>query len=243
MFLENLGIDALDPLRLGRFWEAALGTTTETAQEDILETRLQVTEDFYLDLCFPQVPVKNESPLRLHLDLRGGAQQQEVVERLRGLGATDLDIGQGEVPWIVLGDPEGRSFCVLEERESLTDAGPLAALPMESADPARDAEFWAWLSGWAPAEGTVEHTLRHRSLRGPLLELVPEREPKRPDAKNPIHLDVRLEPGDDIEQIVTGIGAGGGQELHPDWGELPWRVFQDPSGNEFCVLPAPQAAP
>ena len=25
MFLENLGIDALDPQRLGRFWEAALG--------------------------------------------------------------------------------------------------------------------------------------------------------------------------------------------------------------------------
>ncbi len=30
----------------------------------------------------------------------------------------------------------------------------------------------------------------------------------------------------------------GGRELHPGCGELAWRVYQDPSGNEFCVLPA-----
>ena len=34
MFLENLGIDALDPQRLGRFWETALGTTTLTDAPD-----------------------------------------------------------------------------------------------------------------------------------------------------------------------------------------------------------------
>src|SRR5699024_5577683 len=86
--------------------------------------------------------------------------------------------------------------------------------------------------------GSVPQTLRHPSLRGPLLELVPEPEPKRADAKNPIHLDVRLEPGDDADEVAAGIEARGGRELHPDWGELPWRVFQDPSGNELCVLPA-----
>ena len=238
MFLENLGIDALDPQRLGRFWEAAVGTTTLTDEPDIYETRLSIHGDAYLDLCFARVPEPNHSPQRLHLDLLGGTAQQEVAQRLRGLGASDLDIGQGEAPWIVLGDPEGGAFCVMEEREAYTGTGSIAALPLDSADPARDAEFWGWLSGWTPATGVAPRTLRHPSGRGPLLELCPEPAPKQPGAKNPIHLDVRLEPDDDPDAVAAGISARGGEEFFPDWGELPWRVFRDPSGNELCVLPA-----
>lgn len=238
MFLENLGIDALDPQRLGRFWEAALGTTTLTDAPDIVETRLSIDGDAYLDLCFAHVPARNVAPQRLHLDLRGGAAQEQIAQRLRELGASDLDIGQGEVPWIVLADPEGGAFCVMEEREAYVGTGPIAALPLDSADPARDAEFWAWLSGWTPAPGVAPRTLRHPSGRGPLLELCPEPTPKRPGAKNPIHLDVRLEPEDDPDAVAAGISARGGEEFFPDWGELPWRVFRDPSGNELCLLPA-----
>src|SRR5699024_641523 len=138
MFLENLGIDALDPRRLGRFWEAALGTTTLTDAPVIFETRLDIDGEAYLDLCFARVPELNASPQRLHLDLRGGAEQEKVAARLRALGATDLDIGQGEVPWIVLGDVEGGAFCVMEEREAYAGTGTLAALPLDSSDPARD---------------------------------------------------------------------------------------------------------
>lgn len=242
MFLENLGFDAMDPLRLGRFWEAALGTTSLTVEPDILETRLDLDGTAYLDLCFVRVPAPNQAPLRLQLALRGGTQQADVVERLRGLGADDLDSGQDEQPGIVLADVEGRAFRVREEQGVCTDTGPLAAALLDSADPERDTAFWAWLSGWVPVPDGAAHTLRHPSLRGPLLELVPEREPKRLEAKNPIHLDVRLEPGDDPEEIAAEVERRGGREMHPDWGELPWRLHQDPSGNEFCVLPAPAVA-
>ncbi|WP_407320719.1 VOC family protein [Isoptericola halotolerans] len=33
--------------------------------------------------------------------------------RLNELGATDVDVGQGDVPWVCLADPEGNDFCVL----------------------------------------------------------------------------------------------------------------------------------
>ena len=221
MFLENLDIDALDPQRLGRFWETALGTTTLTDAPDIFETRLSIDGDAYLDLCFARVPARDDAP-----------------QRLRELGASDLDIGQGEVPWIVLADPEGGAFCVMEERAAYVGTGPIAALPLDSADPSRDAAFWAWLSGWTPGPGVAPRTLRHPSGRGPLLELCPEPAEKRPGEKNPIHLDVRLEPGDEIDGIAAEIQQRGGEEFFPDWGELPWRVFRDPSGNELCVLPA-----
>jgi hypothetical protein len=79
--------------------------------------------------------------------------------------------------------------------------------------------------------------LRHPSGRGVLLELCPERAPKG-DLKNRLHLDIRLEHGDDPEAVVRRVVELGGRELHPDWGELPWRVVTDPSGNELCLLPA-----
>ncbi len=233
MYLENLVVDTLDPQRMGRFWEAAVGGETLTDEPGIYETRLAVPDGPEIDLCFQQVPEPPSEPVRLHVDLAGGAQQSEVVERVLGLGAEHLDIGQHDVPWVVLADPEGNPFCVMEERAAYAGSGPIAALPLDSADPARDTEFWAWLTGWTV---TDESSLRHPSGRGLLLELSPEEAPK--DAKNRMHLDVRLEAGDDVDAVAAGIAERGGRELHFDWGDLPWRHFADPSGNEVCLLPA-----
>jgi hypothetical protein len=53
----------------------------------------------------------------LHLDLAPvHGYQQEEVERLVSLGATLVDVGQGEVSWVVMADPDGREFCVLTPR-------------------------------------------------------------------------------------------------------------------------------
>ena len=237
MYLENLVFDALEPQRLGQFWEAALGCERLTDEPDAFETRLAIEGGPELDLCFQRVPEPPSEPLRLHLDLLGGARQAEVVERLIGLGARHLDIGQGDAPWVVLGDPEGNPFCVMEDRAAYTGTGPIAALPFDSANPDRDAVFWSWLTGWTNAVGVGPRTLRHPSQRGPLLELCPEPAPKG-TAKNRLHLDVRLETGDDPDDVAAAIAERGGRELHFEWGDLPWRHYADPSGNEFCVLPA-----
>jgi len=238
MFLENLVFDAVDPQRLGRFWEAVVGGERLTDVPAGFETRLAVDGGPVLDLCFQRVPDQPSEPLRLHLDLLGGAHQREVVERLTGLGAQPLDVGQGDAPWVVLADPEGNPFCVMEERAAYTDTGPIAAIPLDTTDPDHSAEFWSWLTGWTDATGVAPHTLRHPSGRGLLLELCPE-EARKGAAKNRLHLDLRLEPGDDADEVAAGITEHGGRELHFDWGELPWRHYADPSGNEFCVLNAP----
>jgi len=236
MYLENLVIDALDPHRLGRFWEALLGATTLTDTEDAFETRLQVDDGPALDLCFPRVADPAPPGPRLHLDVSGGRRQDAVVERALDLGASPLDIGQGQVPWVVLADPEGNPFCVMEARPEYADSGPLAALPLDSRDPGRDAAFWAELSGWALEETSMPAALRHRSGRGVLLELCPEGRPKT-GGKNRLHLDIRLE-GEDPEEVVARVLALGGREVDHGWGELPWRVVTDPSGNELCLLPS-----
>jgi predicted enzyme related to lactoylglutathione lyase len=55
---------------------------------------------------------------RLHFDLAPPARgdQQAEVDRLVSLGATRIDIGQGEVSWVVMADPDGHEFCVLTPR-------------------------------------------------------------------------------------------------------------------------------
>lgn len=234
MHLENIVWDARDPGRLGRFWAAALGAELITDEPDLLEARLVLDDDAFLDLCFPRVAAPSTSPARLHLDLRGGARPREVVERLLSLGAEHTDIGQGDVPWTVLADPEGTAFCVLEERAAHHGTGPIAALPLHSADPERDGAFWAALTGWVRAEGTA--TLRHPRGVGPMLELCPEPEPKR--GKNRVHLDVRRAAGESgVTDRLEAMGAS--RVGRPDG--LPWVTFTDPSGNEFCVLDPPRA--
>ena len=236
MHLENLVLDAVQPQRLGRFWEAVLGCERLTDEPDGFETRLTIEGGPVLDLCLQRVPWPPAESLRLHLDLAGGASPARAVERLLGLGARRLDIGRGDVAWAVLADPEGNPCRVMEDRATYADTGPLAAIGLESADPDRAAEFWSWLTGWTEAAGLASRSLRHPSRRGPVLELRPELAPKG-SAKNRRHLDIRLEPGDDADDVAAGITERGGRELDPGWGELPWRIHADPSGNEFCVLP------
>jgi len=60
-------------------------------------------------------PVNPKRGNRLHLDLAPtpGADQMAEVERLVSLGATRIDIGQGDVDRVVMADPDGNEFCVL----------------------------------------------------------------------------------------------------------------------------------
>lgn len=114
--IQCLGIDTTDPARLAGFWQSALGwrRTYEDADEVVLEPPTGSPEDGVVpDLLFLRVPERKQGKNRLHLDLRPKDQAAEV-DRLEGLGATRVDVGQGaDVQWVVLGDPDGNEFCVL----------------------------------------------------------------------------------------------------------------------------------
>jgi hypothetical protein len=45
-----------------------------------------------------------------------GEQPQAEAGRLIGLGAKTVNVGQRDVPWIVMSDPEGNEFCILTPR-------------------------------------------------------------------------------------------------------------------------------
>ncbi len=59
--------------------------------------------------------------LRLHIDLRPTDRpHNEELSRLLDVGAVRADIGQGDVQWAVLADPEGNEFCLLHPVEEVT---------------------------------------------------------------------------------------------------------------------------
>ena len=68
---------------------------------------------------FGRVPEGKTVKNRLHLDLAPYTSQDRAAEiaRLLERGATLVDIGQGDVSWTVMADPEGNEFCVLSSRD------------------------------------------------------------------------------------------------------------------------------
>ena len=69
-------------------------------------------------MLFHRVPEAKVVKNRLHLDIAPleDVDQGAEVDRLIALGATRIDIGQGDVDWVVMADPGGNEFCVLSPR-------------------------------------------------------------------------------------------------------------------------------
>jgi hypothetical protein len=111
---QNIVIDCSDPLLVSSFWSEALGL--ELHGPDDGEWWLEPGGDSP-DILFLQVPEGKSVKDRIHLDLRPDDQDVEV-ERLISLGARRIDIGQGDVSWVVMADPEANEFCVLRPRET-----------------------------------------------------------------------------------------------------------------------------
>ena len=109
---EQVVVSADDTVGLGRWWAEALGWVV--VNDDHREFEIREAPDRMPGLLFLRVGEAKQSKNRLHLDFRPDDQEAEV-QRLLGLGATTVDIGQGDAPWVVLADPEGNEFCVLSE--------------------------------------------------------------------------------------------------------------------------------
>lgn len=109
-------MDAHEPYVLARFWAEALEYEIVTDDAGLVpeqEIGIRPHDRNGLHILFEPVDDAKAGKNRLHLDLRPADQGSEV-QRLKELGATEVDVGQGEdVTWVVMADPEGNEFCVL----------------------------------------------------------------------------------------------------------------------------------
>ena len=239
--LVHLVADANDPSRLARFWSGLLGwdIADETAEEvDVWPAGYTYPDPAAVPLVFVPVPETKTAKNRVHLDLAStsAAHQAELVARARDLGGRPADIGQGDVPWAVMADPEGNEFCVLEPRDAYRDTGPLAAIVTDCRDPAALARFWVSASGWQIQRAEDEIAgLRSPAGSGPYLEFL--RVPDQKLVKNRVHPDVAPYRGDDpVAEVARLRGEGAALADVGQGGGASWTVLADPEGNEFCVL-------
>src|SRR4051794_10808341 len=200
--LVQANVKAKDDAALGRFWADALGWVTSGVGDGATSAAppgfVWTDPDAPVVIDVIAVPDPETVRYRAHLDLAttSPAHQAELVARLTELGATPADVGQGDVPWTVLADPEGNVFCVLEPRELYRDTGPIAAVVVDCADPRALARFWGEATDWTVHEVTDDHaTLRSAKGTGPYLEFL--REPAARAWWNRIHIDVAPYPDDD----------------------------------------------
>ena len=245
--LVHVVADAADPAGLARFWAAALGweVAAEEPSEVVLWPRgYSYPDPVALPLVFVPVPDPKTGKNRVHLDLASSSatDQAATVRRLLGLGATRAGIGQGEVPWVVLADPEGNEFCVLEPRPVYDGTGPVAAVVADCTDPASQARFWSQAAGWSVHREEEDFaSLRSPSAVGPFMEFVTS--PDAKTVKNRIHLDVRPYPGGDHLAEAKRLRDCGAVPADVGQGEVPasgllqgWVAGSVPVAGEVLVV-------
>ncbi|GLY28722.1 VOC family protein [Kineosporia sp. NBRC 101731] len=233
--LTDLVIDCPDPVSLAAWWSEALEWRVTNSSD--YEANVEPLEgEPGIELTFVPVTDSKTGWNRVHLDLasRDAAHQAQIVARLESLGATRLDVAD-ERPWVVLADPAGNEFCVLEHRDEYDGRGPVAAIVMKVPDVKVAGAFWQ-----AAAAGELEITddvvaSLELTTPGPVLEFIRENEPKV--VKNRIHLDLRpYAPDDQSAEVGRLIDLGARRVDVGQSADVTWTVLTGPDGNEFCVL-------
>jgi catechol 2,3-dioxygenase-like lactoylglutathione lyase family enzyme len=221
--------DAHEPARVAQFWGGLLDReVVEDAGGALLPGH-----DTQLGLQFVASLSEKAGPNRMHLHLTSaspGDQQQTVATALR-LGARHLDVGQRpEEGHIVLADPEGNEFCVIEAGNAyLAGCGFLGEV---ACDGTRDVGlFWSEALGWPLVWDQDQETAIQSPHGGtkvawggpPIAPLV---------QRNRQRFALALAGGDpegEVERLVR-LGA-----TRLDGGVAGSFVLADPDGNEFCV--------
>jgi catechol 2,3-dioxygenase-like lactoylglutathione lyase family enzyme len=227
--LLTVTFDARDANRLAQFWAGLLG-------RDVVEEAagaLVPAEGAQLGLRFIPSPARQAGPSRrmhLHLTSTSLADQQHTVATALKLDAGHLDVGQRpEEGHIVLADPEGNAFCVIEPGNAyLAGCGFLAEV---ACDGTREVGlFWSAALGWPLVWDQDQETAIQSPDGGTKVAWGgPPLDPK--EVRNHQQFDLTAE-GDQQAQVDRLIALGA---TLLEVGKDSTVVLADPDGNEFCV--------
>ncbi len=237
--LHALCFDANDPIALARFWAGVLGW--EIADDPHHGVVVLPSDDTGFRIRFLPTEEAKTGPNQMHLDLTSTSleDQQEKVARALSLGARHIDVGQRpEEGHVVLADPEGNEFCVIEPGNAfLADCGLIGALSCDGSQ--QVGYFWSEALGWPLVWDQDQETAIRSLYGGP--KVTWGGPPVRPKTtKNRLHLDLAPPPHEDqLAEVGRLVSLGA---TRTDVGTGGRMVMADPDGNEFCVLPSSGSA-
>jgi predicted enzyme related to lactoylglutathione lyase len=241
--IESFTVDARDPMALATWWSEALGWVICFEDDGEVNLCERVDPDGthpYPELSFVLVERPEDGQERIHLDLNSfsAADQERTVERLRSMGATPADVGQaGDAPFVVLADPEGNHFCVLDPRDEYRHLGTVAGYTVAAHDARSLRDLWAAATGWTVTRDEPDHVVLTPADSGAPIEIITRPTLASSGAKDRIHLDVAPGVDDDQDAAVEHLLSLGARRADVGQrGDESWVVLADPEGNEFCVL-------
>jgi murein DD-endopeptidase MepM/ murein hydrolase activator NlpD len=195
-------------------------------------------DDIGFRLRFRPTQQQKTGPNQIHFHLTSTSleDQQQTVARALGLGARHIDVGQRpEEGHVVLADPEGNEFCVIEPGNNfLAGCGFFAELACDGSQ--QVGYFWSVALGWPLVWDQDQETSIRSPRGGPKISwggppLMPE------TGKNRMHFDLAPPAGGDQQAEADRLVSLGAARI--DIGQPPQDghlVLADPDGHEFCLF-------
>ncbi|RIJ78137.1 VOC family protein [Nakamurella silvestris] len=235
--LTALNIAAAYPAGLARFWAGLLGWQDCEEGSGFVGLTPPEVEDFGLRFSPATVPKTGQNLMHFDLTSTSLTDQQATVDRALSLGARHIDIGQlPEEGHVVLADPEGNEFCVIEPGNNfLAECGFVGALACDGSQEV--GYFWSQALGWPLVWDQDEETAIRSPHGGPKVTwggppLMPRNGPGRQ------HFDLTPADGDQSAEVARLLSIGA-TALTNGESTAGRTVLADPDGNTFCVLAAP----
>ncbi|MGW0605269.1 VOC family protein [Streptomyces sp. NPDC002640] len=233
--LHALTFDALDPSRLAGFWAGLLGRgLREDADGAVVVLPADPTG---VPLRFVATREPKSAQNRLHFDLtsESAAGQKATLARVLELGGRHADVGQlPEEGHVVLADPEGNEFCVIEPGNGfLAGCGPVGALACDGSQAV--GHFWSraleWPLVWDENEETaVQHPAGGMKITWGGPPLMPR------SGRDRIRFDLAVAAGGDgdLEAEAARLVALGASRSAAE-GDGRTVSLTDPDGNDFTL--------
>src|SRR5262245_57760391 len=233
--LFALSVDAHDPDRLANFWGGVLGWDIAADPED--GSAILPTDDTGFRIRFLRTQAQKTGPNRMHFHLTSTSleDQQQTVARSLGLGGRHIDVGQRpEEGHIVLADPEGNEFCVIEPgNKYLADCGFFAEVACDGSQEV--GYFWSAALGWPLVWDQDQETAIRSPHGGPKISWGgPPLMPKT--GKNRLHFDLAPPLDGDQQAEADRLVSLGATRTNIAQGEVSRVVMADPDGHDVCVL-------
>ncbi|MFD5751022.1 VOC family protein [Streptomyces sp. NPDC127033] len=244
--LHALCFDAHDPRRLADFWAGVLGwepiNDADNAHDAHDGLTLLPSDDTGFRIRFLPAQEPKTAQNLMHFDLTSTSleDQRETVARALALGGRHIDIGQRpEEGHVVLADPEGNEFCVIEPGNNfLADCGFIGALACDGSQAV--GYFWSAALGWPLVWDQDQETAIRSPHGGPKVTwggppLMPR------TGKSRLRFDLAPPAGTDQQAEVDRLVSLGATRTDTGQDKAGRVAMTDPDGNEFRVLTVPQS--
>ena len=225
--LNAVLVHAGDPDSVARFWAELLGREVD-AGTDVVP---RGGDGFALRVLPTSEPRSGLNKMHLHLTSTSDADQQAVIDTALSLGGRHLDVGQlPDEGHVVLADPDGNEFCVIEAGNSfLAGCGFLDEV---ACDGSREVGlFWSKALDWPLVWDEDEETAVQSPGGGTKIAwggppFLPAKD------RGGLHFDLVADGdlGAELDRLLSlGATRVPGRDVDR------WTVLADPDGNEFRV--------